>query len=449
MAGAVVLLAATCATVLMLPAPFPGHVVSSNDLIRQFAPFADAGSAANYQMTDPAQVFRPDLFWARDEVRSGHLPTWSPLVFAGWPLLASQQAAPLYPISALSYVLPFAASIAWGIIALLVLATLGVFLFARSLGLGPAPAALAGIAYGLSAPMVVWSLHPHSHVHATLGWMLLGVQGSVRGRRWGIPVLAAAIACAVLGGHPQSVLIDGLFVVAWSVIAVIRAPRRVQAGGRLLAGAALGFMAGAVVLLPLAEMLGQTGVAERGGYPGPRLGALSTLAFPDLWGRPDWSWSTDPPGLLNYLERNPFVGIVPLIVAVVGLAVRRDWLRWCFVAGALVAVVLAFDVPGVSAWLVAQWPLRLASIARAMVLLSLCVAMLAGLGLQALLDDPGALRRRSVQAVTLVVVFAPAVWIIARYQPGGGLDGAEASCRGSDGRPTASRPPLRHSRVGC
>jgi hypothetical protein len=102
----------------------------------------------------------------------------------------------------------------------------------------------------------------------------------------------------MLGGHPQSVFINGLLVAGWILAGLARRGSvrdRLGRGSRVVAGAALGVLAGAIVLLPFMQMVGQTTVNERGGFPGPSLSALSSLAFPDVWGRPDWPISSTPP----------------------------------------------------------------------------------------------------------------------------------------------------------
>src|SRR5581483_9912170 len=138
---------------------------------------------------------------------------------------------------------------------------------------------VAGLAYGFSAPLILWSLHPHSDVHAMLPWMMLGAEGALAARSWGIPALGAAVALAALGGHPESLLLDGLLVVAWVAFRLAqRVPWRERAlrAARIAGGVALGFAASAIVLLPLLELLHQSPVRQRGGFPGAGLKALWT-----------------------------------------------------------------------------------------------------------------------------------------------------------------------------
>lgn len=431
---AVALAVTLAALVLTFPAPFPGHVVSATDVVGRVTPFSEHGlvdpkPAENAALSDAAEVFAPDRAWARDELRGGHLPIWNPHVFGGWPQLASQQAAALYPVNVLSLVLPADTAEALRVIALLLLAALGAYAFARTIGLRETPAAVAAAAYGLSSPMVLWALHPHADVHALLGWMLAAAEGAVAGRRWGVPALAVAVGLAALGGHPESVLLDGLLVAAWTVVSIARRPggERGRALARAAGGAALGLASAAIVLLPFAELRGQSGVSERGGHPGPGLGALASLAFPDVWGRPDWNtFLTAPSNGSSYVERTAYVGVAPLLLAALGLLGRRDRRHWLFAGGAAAAVVLAYDVPGISSWVVGQWPLRLVNTGRAISVLAFCLALLAGLGLQALLDDPGLVRRRAARAVAVALGVVPLVWLVARFAPLGGASAALA-----------------------
>jgi Bacterial membrane protein YfhO len=426
--GAVALLAlaGVCAIAIVFPAPFPGHVVSSNDLIRQVTPWATSGGPVdpikprNVLLADPAQVFDPDLYWARGQVRAGHLPLWNPDLFSGWPLVAAQQTAPFFPVKGLSYVMPYDASIGVEIVLLIALASLGTYLFARQLGLASAPSSVAGLAYGLSAPMLLWSLHPQSNVHATLPWMMLGAEGTLTRRRWGVPVLAAGIGVAALGGHPESVLLDGLLVAAWIVSRLARsggwrarAARIVPVSGATL----LGLTAGAIMLVPLAQLLAHGTVQQRGGVAGPGLRSLWTLAVPDVWGRPDWSFMFNPLGLENYVERTEYVGAAPALLAAIGLLVYRDAVRWFFAVAGLAAAVVALHVPAISPFLAARWPLRLVNVGREISVLAFCLALLGGLGLQAVLDRRDALRRPALVAVALALLGLPLAWIAARFHP--------------------------------
>jgi hypothetical protein len=228
------------------------------------------------------------------------------------------------------------------------LAIVGTWLFARRLGLASAPAAVSALAFGLSAPLIDFSSHPQIDVYVLLPWLMLGADRVARGSRGGVALLAGALGLAALGGHPQSLVVLAPLVIAWSVLRVVTGTSELVVACRraalLAAAAALGLASGAVVLLPLSELLGLASQTERGGFVGARLSALATVAVPDVWGRPTWvAASSDPPGLINYIERTAYVGALPVLAAVGGLAIRRDAVRWFFAVATVASVVLAFD----------------------------------------------------------------------------------------------------------
>src|SRR4051812_32228850 len=110
------------AVCVISPSLLTGKVMSPNDLVYFTDPFAAEKPAgltrpSNPAVKDATAFIIPDLYAARQQIRAGHLPLWNPSIAGGRPLLGSQQSAPLYPLHALSYVLPFWHSI--GLVAVL------------------------------------------------------------------------------------------------------------------------------------------------------------------------------------------------------------------------------------------------------------------------------------------------------------------------------------------
>src|SRR5688500_16313297 len=98
--------------VLFSPSLLGGKVLSAGDLIWFQPPLSNDRPAtvvrpSNGALPDPALVFHPDLWRAREAVRSGSAPLWNANIGAGRPLLASEQFAPVFPTQWLALVLPF------------------------------------------------------------------------------------------------------------------------------------------------------------------------------------------------------------------------------------------------------------------------------------------------------------------------------------------------------
>src|ERR1044072_4536064 len=105
---------AALAIVLFAPATLGGKVLAASDLPRCRSRFEPrGGKPQNPLQYDAAFVFEPDGLQVRDALRDGRLPTWSPWMSAGRPLLAAQQSAPLFPLTWIGAVFPYWESLAW------------------------------------------------------------------------------------------------------------------------------------------------------------------------------------------------------------------------------------------------------------------------------------------------------------------------------------------------
>src|SRR5919199_592282 len=122
------------AVVLLAPATLGGKVLSASDLPLSSAPFADGGPAGqNPLQFDAGYVFEPDGLQVRAALRDGRLPHWTPYLSAGRPLLATQQSAPLFPLTWIGVLFPYFGALAWIAVLKLLLAGLGTVVLARLL----------------------------------------------------------------------------------------------------------------------------------------------------------------------------------------------------------------------------------------------------------------------------------------------------------------------------
>jgi hypothetical protein len=159
------------AVVLLAPATLGGKVMSASDLPLASAPFAAGGPAGqNPLQFDSAYVFEPDGLLVRAALRDLRLPTWTPWLSAGRPLLAAQQSVPLFPLTWIGAVFPYWESQAWIAVLKLLIAGLGTFALGRMLGLRAGPALLGGIAFALGSYLVDWLMHPHANAYVLLPW---------------------------------------------------------------------------------------------------------------------------------------------------------------------------------------------------------------------------------------------------------------------------------------
>jgi hypothetical protein len=381
-------------------------------------------------LQDDVRVFYfPLLVATADALKQGTLPLWTPNLFGGYALFADGEAGMLYPLHLL--VLPWLTPES----ALVVLhvfhtAAAGIFCYAllRSLGAGTMGGIAGGLCYGLSsfaAGQVV-----HDNVFNALPWLPLELAFIVRACRAGR--LATGARYAMLAGgafgiqalalHVYVTMLSALTVVAfvgyWAITSsrpspdseaklppdeVIRnEPRAVvrrwvgwrfravaTAGLCLFVVGTVGVGLGAVQLFPLAELGGQSSRAA--GLDGleavmnsTRAENFATLLLPRLFDTPASGYW----GPWVKWETILYVGIAPLLLAVVGLLFGGRF-RLFFGALVITAVLVSLGNNGpVPLWdLIHRVPgfdvLR--SPGRFALLSSLGVAVLCGYGVDRLM----------------------------------------------------------------
>ncbi len=409
-----------------------GKVFGSGDNIFQTPPFSAEShgtQVSNFLLTDPVTGFIPDLFLTRADLRSGTLPLWNPYAAAGRPLLASQQHAPLYPITWLAFLLPFWASLAWIAAAKILVAAGGTYVFCRELELRRGPSLLAAIAFGFGMYFIVWLEHPHTNVWALLPWTYFAARRvCARGSIPATALLALGVGLAWLGGHPESAVIVLAATAAYGAFELFgeqnrkRTPgsaRRDQlargaidtVGGRaglLVVGLVLGVGVGWIMIGPLLELLQQTGRTDRG-TPGFPLRATLSLFFPELWGMPNKGIRAGP---LNFNERTAYIGALPLLLAVGTIGRRRPREQWFFVALAVVLIATIYDTPVWSSE-VRDFPeVNVFALGRLLIVVSFAGAVLAAYGLQRWLDGSVRERRQMLVIMGSGALIPPLIWLL-------------------------------------
>jgi len=365
---------------------------------------------ANPLAFDVAYQFVPWRHFAWESLRQGRLPLWNPYSLAGTPFIASMQSAVFYPINLLLTPLPFARTFAWSALLRLWIAGFSAYLLARFHRVSPTGALVAGVSFMLCGYLIVWLGHPHTNAAVWLpalvlaGEQLLHAEDGARRLR-AVALLAALVGVQLTGGHIETA-VDVLFCLGlyyglrWCQVV----PRRGVLVVLPALAVALGAALAAAQLLPFLEWLPLS--AEYARRPpaavtlfDPRcwreLLALPLALFPNLYGNPTWPGpyrSYLPWG--NYSENVLYVGTVPLLCALVALRFRREPgspVRALAVL-VLIAAGMAFRLPLLD-WLNALPGLARANPARLRLVTSFGLAMLAGFGVDAVLDGGPAARR--------------------------------------------------------
>ncbi len=369
-----------------------------------------AGPGRLPQNLDLMLQFVPNAAYIRSSLLEGRLPLWNPHLGAGMPFAADPGTGAWYlPAWALLLTPPPLAAVRAMLWGHLLWGALGVYLcLRRVVGVSPVPAWIGSAAFALSTwlpglagmPVVLAGI-------AWLPWVLLAGHGALRTR--GRAGVALDRPAGPAGGHPGPGRLAGCGLPDLAHRGRAALLLRLLAGlaggaPRLAGGAGLALLLAAVLLIPAAELVGETSYAEtRGVQQVAQEGYLTLLS----WFR--------PAGGAGALESSQlYLGMTPLLLALAGLLSLHRRLVLVFGALALVALLLAFGTHGPLFALVYHWlpGFRIVYLpARLGIVAGFALAVLAALGAQHVLS-PGWRGRQ----VALVAALAGALGVLVLVQ---------------------------------
>jgi hypothetical protein len=365
-------------------------------------------------------------------VHHGQLPLWNNYSGDGMPLMLNFESKSLALPTLVGYLFPLSVSFLASIAALLLIAGSGAYVAARLIGAGPLGAALAGTTFMLSGSLSGWAGWAVSGPLVWAGWVLAGAVLCWKPGRWrsaGVVVVALSTAFAVYGGFPETFALGALgtgsIVVIAGACGAAKGKVRVAGPARLTAGVAAGAALSSPLWLSGLSVLSQSSRAGENGTGGLPVRALSLLFAQGYDGLPTKGsvWF----GPLDYYEATAYVGTVALVLAV--LAVLVGWHR-PVVAGLVGTVLISLGVVYAPTAQHLFTDLGAGSVAtqRMLPMLAFALAMLAGLGAEAL--------RRSWRDTTVrikLAVSTGACALVLAYllidARSGGVTAAELSVR--------------------
>jgi hypothetical protein len=353
-------------------------------------------------------------------LRRGESPAWMPGIYTGFPSLAQIEVGTLYPSNLLLFgLLPPYAAIAWAQILPLVIAGIGMFLLAAELGLPLEARLLAAGAFSLSGFLVV-HLRQLNMVDASawIPFILLAAE-RIATRRAGRALLWLSVVWALelLAGHPQIAYFTALVLAVYFPVRwwQARPDARWSSWTGLAAALGLGTLIAAAQVIPSIELSRLT--YREGGL---RFEEAARYAVSPLN-----VWTFFVPGLFGdarddsfrlsglYWEQYGYVGLLPAVLAIVGLVVKRRSPQVPLIGAitaASYALVLGRNTP-LFGWVFAVVPgmsyFRFPT--RFLVFVDLGICLLAGFGLAACLEALAGLRR-SLLAAVLIAVTAVDLW---------------------------------------
>ena len=316
---------------------------------------------------------------------------WEPLIQAGFPIFADPQAMTWYPPALL-----FSFFHSWNafVISAYVMASSFAYGYVYTLTGSRLAGYGSGIVYGLSGFMGAHLGHT-SIIHAAV-WLPLMIWASERlqppFKGWWFSILCLAIACCTLSGHPQILIYSLVVSAAYTLFRGAMLPgARLRYYGLYIGGVILGMGLAAIQLIPSAELArmgirAQMSFQEFNHFSLPFHQAI-TLLFPYLFGGIPASFYGLPYfGAWNLSELSCYVGLLPLMLAAVGLlANRKTALPWFWTAAGLMAFILALgdQTPFARIAYLTGLFSKFRAPARHVFELALAVSVLSGLGIAA------------------------------------------------------------------
>ena len=353
---------------------------------KSYASEAGVGIPHNDLLSD---LYLENYAWKRfivDSLRHRQLPLWNPYILAGVPFLAAGQHSAMYPLSVLFYLLPIPLAYGWFAAIHLFLAGLFTYILARTLRVGRVGSVLSATTFMFSGFMVIRNVFPM--IIAAAVWLPLILASIERIARRAeetdvnaivylpdVAVGASAFGMAFLAGHPEMYyyvsLISGLFAI-WRLGRMIAC--KISWTGTLRSAAALLFMAflgfglGSAQWLPLLKLVrqssreGGTSLEQVLGWAYP-LRRVISLFVPDFFGNPShhayldlFSWQVRPVtanalgdridtvywGIKNYVEGASYIGILPMLLALVAILRRKGRHLGFFALVCLVSLLFVF-----------------------------------------------------------------------------------------------------------
>lgn len=357
--------------------------------------------AAQFHIEIPHNDLLSDLVlqnyvWKRlilEALKNRELPLWNPYILSGQPFLAAGQHSALYPLSAIFYIFPLTKAYGYFTVLQLLLAGVFMYVYARTIRLERVGSLVAAIVYPFSGFMIVSVVHPM--IIAAASWLpllLAIVERLIRTQEeqtpgqksppvsyipW-IALGAFAMGLQFLAGHVEIayyvILVTAFYAVCRLCIYWWHVRSWPQVGKLSLAVVllvVLGVGLAAVQVVPLYELVKNNFRQESAtyqqiiswAYPVRRLIAF---VVPDFFGNPTHHsyWDvfshqtittlTNAQGapiqtiywdVKNYVEGGSYVGVLPLLLALIAIWKVRDRYVRIFSALAVVSLLFVFGTP--------------------------------------------------------------------------------------------------------
>ncbi len=169
---------------------------------------------------DIGLYFAPMASFLKQNLNTGHLPLWNPLLMCGTPYVGNPQTWPLYPATVLLPFVPATQFLNLTIALHVWIAGLGAYAFSRrAFALGVGPALLAAVTFMFGGQLVSKEQFPNMvQASAWLPWILLYLDSLLRRHRFPDALaLGLVLGLQLLAAHVQMTLLTLYLAMAYGI----------------------------------------------------------------------------------------------------------------------------------------------------------------------------------------------------------------------------------------
>lgn len=345
-------------------------------------------------------------------------PLWDPYQAYGRPLAANQQSQPFYPLTLALLVHISPRTYNWFLLSRLFVAGVASYFYLRFF-VSFWPAIAGGITSMLAGYYLLFLTMPQLSVEVLLPATLLAAEYLLRKHNYSsIVTFAIVLLLVFVGGMPESVLLLLTFLYCYILFRIASDPglraNYWSVAAKLAAATCAGLSLAAFFLLPFWELMGRSfdmhqpgnvGGSLMGlGHDSPGVSIVSYL-FPLLLGRL---------GLRNYFGVISAFLLLVALAAVLGKNRRNDTalraITWFFLCFTVLLLSKRYGLPGLNAIGALPFFNMVDFPKYEECSLSICVSILAAIGLERLRRRDLSRRAQTVALVTAALLIPVALW---------------------------------------
>lgn len=284
----------------------------------------------NSLLADPVFQFEPWRHYTKERLLKGEFPLWNDRNGDGTPFFANPQTAVLWPFNFLYYIFP--TKNALYLIPLLKLYFFGIFsyLYLHSLKCSEKISVMGSVGAVFSGFPLVWLLWPHTNVFIFLPLTLFLIEkiysdNRQTSYRWYL-LLSFVYLLAILGGHPETLFYIICVNLFYSLTRFWNQKKKIIL---TIFSICLGFLFGAIQILPFLEYLKNSFVLDNRIVDGARQFFLPLVSFtlniiPFLLGAPHKEFYKPFSPYTNFQETiGGYTSPIILIMAITGFILYR------------------------------------------------------------------------------------------------------------------------------